>query len=99
MDKVQKPSINECYTPSSEPYRVYKPPFRTEIKCSSAAEIFPVERLKVMEIIRHDIVVSKPAVIRGLPQALQAHCGAVPCYRGDNLPSLLFLLILSLNTI
>jgi hypothetical protein len=23
MDKVQKPSINECYTPSSEPYRVY----------------------------------------------------------------------------
>jgi hypothetical protein len=24
MDKVQKRSINECYTPSSEPYRVYK---------------------------------------------------------------------------
>jgi hypothetical protein len=23
MDEVQKPSINECYTPSSEPYRVY----------------------------------------------------------------------------
>jgi hypothetical protein len=23
MDKVQKPSINECCTPSSEPYRVY----------------------------------------------------------------------------
>jgi hypothetical protein len=23
MDKVQKPSIDECYTPSSEPYRVY----------------------------------------------------------------------------
>jgi hypothetical protein len=23
MDKVQKPNINECYTPSSEPYRVY----------------------------------------------------------------------------
>jgi hypothetical protein len=22
MDTVQKPSINECYTPSSEPYRV-----------------------------------------------------------------------------
>jgi hypothetical protein len=23
MDKVQKPSVNECCTPSSEPYRVY----------------------------------------------------------------------------
>jgi hypothetical protein len=23
MDKVQKPNIDECYTPSSEPYRVY----------------------------------------------------------------------------
>jgi hypothetical protein len=22
MDKVQKPSINECCTPSSEPYRI-----------------------------------------------------------------------------
>jgi hypothetical protein len=35
MDKVQKPSINECYTPSSEPYRVYKKlylhPQRTKI--------------------------------------------------------------------
>jgi hypothetical protein len=24
MDKVQKPSVNECCTPSSEPYRVYE---------------------------------------------------------------------------
>jgi hypothetical protein len=23
MDKVQKPSNNECYTPSSEPFRMY----------------------------------------------------------------------------
>jgi hypothetical protein len=23
MDKVQKPSSNECYTPSSEPFRMY----------------------------------------------------------------------------
>jgi hypothetical protein len=25
MDKVQKPSNSECYTPSSEPIRIYKP--------------------------------------------------------------------------
>jgi hypothetical protein len=23
MDKVQKPSSNECYTPSSDPFRMY----------------------------------------------------------------------------
>jgi hypothetical protein len=23
MDKVQKPSISVCYTPSSQPYRIY----------------------------------------------------------------------------
>jgi hypothetical protein len=27
MDKVQKPSNSECYTPSSEPFRIYRKVF------------------------------------------------------------------------
>jgi hypothetical protein len=41
IDKVKKPSNSECYTPSSEPFKIYsaesEPPLRNEFEFNSAA--------------------------------------------------------------
>jgi hypothetical protein len=52
MDKVQKLSSNECYTPSSEPFRMYdasslqhrnEPDFEVETLCGKREKSKPEE--------------------------------------------------------